>query len=103
LPSAQSEPHDGRVDSVHSRLHTFYSRNDLMSSDYFHYRRVWDSAVVTANKAKGSTTFRGNIFFSCHKVVTGSGDNPASYTMNNGGCYLGCKSTVVWSWPFTSI
>jgi len=38
-----------------------------------------------------------------HRVQTGSGAHPASYSMGNRGYFPEGKAAEAWSWPFTSI
>jgi len=37
-----------------------------------------------------------------HRIRTGSGAHPASYTFGTGGYYLGDKTTGAWMWSLSS-
>jgi hypothetical protein len=38
-----------------------------------------------------------------HRVQTGYGTHPASYSMGTGGSFPGDKAVRMWSWPLTSV
>jgi len=54
---------------------------------------------------RGSIPGRGNSgnFPLRHRVQTGSGAHPPSYSMGTWGFYPGVKAAGAWSWPFTFI
>jgi len=64
--------------------------------------------LPVSDKATGWTTgvrfpAGAGIFSFLHRVQSGSGAHPASYSMCTRGSFTGGKAAGAWSWPLTSI
>jgi hypothetical protein len=62
----------------------------------------WYSAGLRAGWSEVRVTVRAGNFFPHHRVQTGSGAHPASYSMGTKASFPGGKSAGAWSWPLTS-